>query len=182
MDLDLATETGEYGSVEAGEFFRVKATCGDTEIIFHSAEDGTYDFFARRMADMSNNEFLESVWRDPEVYPNSEVTLSPEFPIGDGTYQNLPLAIYKARNRSERESDAIVDVSLDENVSEEKVRWVNLEKDPDFQDSSYCAEIWYIGSEPDSSITRYFSEPPLSEEDVEEIATDMTTILNRLEE
>ncbi len=177
MHFDMAMERGEYGAGE-GEFFRVEAVSEDLDVIFHSAKEGSYDFFARRPVDMSNDDFLEEVYDDPEVYPSSEVTVCPDFPISEGPYQNVPLTFYAARTREERNSDAIVEVSLDENISDEKMRWVNLEQDPAIDEPSYSGEIWYIGPEPDlETITRYFSQEPLQEQEAEQLTGEMTQVL-----
>ena len=181
VDFDLATESKVYGPEEdpEQEFFRIEASREGFELIFNRAEGSSYDFYARRPADFSNEEFLETVYEDPEVYPNSDVNVCPDFPIGEGPYQEIPLTVYAARGEDRREQDAIVEISLEESMEEEKVRWVNLEQESAVNDQGFENEVWYIGPDFDRSpVVRYLSQDPVERVELEELLDEVEEIFN----
>ena len=180
MGFDLSTESGAYGrATDQGEYFRVIADSDDVSIVFHSAVDSTYEFYARRPADLTNDDFLDSLKDDARVFPDSDVDVVPEFPIGKGPYEDTCFSFYAARRPEERHSDAIVEVSLgEEDVRDEKVRWVNRHKETDGE-AEYQSEVWYIGEEIDEQpILHYLSHGSLDESELSDLLPEVRDILS----
>lgn len=179
MNFDLATESGVYGDPENSSetYFRVEAQQSDFSIVFEKAIDSSYDVTVKRPADLDADEFLENVSGDPEVYPNSSVYVVPEFPIGDDNFEETTLMMYRTRPSSERNSDAIVDVSLDEDMGGEKVRWVNKEEEG--TDEFYSSELWYINTElRERPILDHLSQEPVDENELRELILEAEALID----
>lgn len=177
MHFELATQTGFYGFEEdpSEEYFRVEASNEDVFFTFNASGTGPHDFYVRRQVNVDNNEFVEALNDDPHVYPDSDVTVVPEFPIGKDPYEDTVFTMYQVMDEERRKSDAIVDVSLED--PSDKVRWVNLEHDPQVQDPRYENEVWYIGTEIDEdSILRYLCQEPVEEEELSDLLVEVNEL------
>lgn len=179
MDFNLATESGVYESQQKSpqEFFRVEASYGDSSVIFEKAINFDYELAVRRKADVDADSFLENISDDPEVYPNSELYVVPEFPIGDQNFEKTTLMMYGVRPSDERNNDAIVEASLEEEMRDEKIRWVNLEKEG--TDENYSSEIWYIGTDlRERLLLDHLSEEPLTESELQELVEEAEALID----
>lgn len=178
MEFDLSTESGVYGdqSDPSQQYFRVIAENSGFSITFEKAVDSTYDVTVKRPTDLDADQFLENVSEYPDVYPNSEVYVVPEFPIGDQNFEETSMMMYSTRPSEERNDDAIVDVSLEEQMGEEKLRWVNTEKEQG-KDHGFGSEIWYINTElRERPLIDHLSQEPLSEKELEEVIGEVEAL------
>jgi hypothetical protein len=110
------------------------------------------------------------------VYPNSDVTVVPEFPIGDDNFEETTLMMYGARPLEERQDYAIVDVSLEEQMGDEKIRWVNKEKAP--EQSIYPNKLWYIGTDlHERPLVDHLSQDPVTEDELSELLEEAEALI-----
>lgn len=179
MNFDLSTESGVYGDQQdpSEQYFRVCAENGDFSIVFEKAIDSTYDVTVRRPADIDADEFLENISDDSEVYTNTELYVVPEFPIGDQNFEETTLMMYGTRPSEERSDDAIVDVSLEEQMGEEKIRWINKEKED--VENNYSSELWYIGTDlRERPILDNLSQDPVTERELEDLLEEAEALID----
>lgn len=183
MNFNLSTESGFYGDADnpSEEYFRVGVEAQDFSMVIERAIDSSYDVTVRRPSDLHSDQFLENIEEDPEVYANSGVVVVPEFPVGGDDYHETKFMMYRTRPSTDRQSDAIVDIFLDEGKGDEKIRWVNREKDP-VEDDSYTAELWYIGTElRDRPVIDHLSQDPLDEKELDRILQDAEALIDEHE-
>lgn len=179
MNFELATESGVYGAQDdpSEEYFRVKAEYRDFSIVFEKAVGSTYDVTVKGPTDLDADDFLENISRDPEVYPNSDVYVVPEFPIGDQNFEGTTWMMYRTRPSSERGDDAIVDVSLEEEMGDEKIRWVNKEKEG--RRNSYSSKLWYIGTDiRGRPVVDHLSQDPVTEGELQEVVEEAEALID----
>lgn len=184
MEFDLATEQGFYGPEDDpdSEYFQVEAGKEDMVITFESCRDQGDIFYAYRPANFNSGDFLDRAYDDPDVYPNSDTRVIPDFPIAEGSYEEVPLTFYSARSEESRESDAAVEVSLEESRGKERVRWVNVKADPEFEYGDYDNEIWYIGEEIEKEpIVHYLSQDPTDMEEMASLVDEVQELFNQHE-
>lgn len=173
MNFDIATESGVYGDQDdtSEQYFRVNAEARDFSMVFEKAIDSTYDVTVRRPADIDADEFLENISQDPEIYSNSELYVVPDFPVGDQNFEETTMMMYRTRPLSEREDDAIVEVSLGEQMGEERIRWVNRAKEDGV--NNYSSEMWYMGTDlRQRPVIDHLSQGPVSEKELQQLVEE----------
>lgn len=180
ISFDIFTESGVYGDPEdpSEEYFRVTADARDCSVVFEKAVNSTYDFTVRRPLDFDSEDFLETAREDPQVYANSMVQIVPEFPVGDDNYRETTFMMYGSKSLEERQSHAIVDIFLDEKKGDEKIRWVNTDKEQ--ENADFTGEIWYIGTElRERPVIDYFSHKPFNEQMIRELFEDASFLIEQ---
>lgn len=176
MDFDIDQRQGFYGPPDdpIEEYFQIRRDLNDLKVEFEVAYDGEQRrYTVSRPTGIDSSKYVGIAQGFEGVLADSAVSIARDFPVADGPDEVTTLTFYASRRASERDSYALVDISVGEKKPDGAFTWLNRSNGE--YDRCICLDLERFD---ENTFAHAIAHPPIQEDEAEEIVAAAGEVLN----